>query len=162
MISKTGAGFSSEYPLFFCQSWFHSAPSASIQSVESIWRWYYWSINLVFLAQWLLYLVNLYVTVLHMIEKTMDPKCYGTMYVQGIHKRMVWFQNLIKSYFSSYMDTTYTVSSGNRPSFSCINPLKPSGTTWFNILKLHILTTECVFVFHMVLTINSEFFPKQD
>jgi hypothetical protein len=34
-------------------------------------------------------------------------------------------------------------------------------TACFNILKLYILPTECVVVFHMVLTINSEFFPKQ-
>jgi hypothetical protein len=45
-----------------------------------------------------------------------------------------------------------------------INPLKPSGYYMYhmiNILKLYILPTECVVVFHMVLTINSEFFPKQ-
>jgi hypothetical protein len=28
-------------------------------------------------------------------------------------------------------------------------------------LKLYILPTECAVVFHMVLTINSQFFPKQ-
>jgi hypothetical protein len=30
----------------------------------------------------------------------------------------------------------------------------------FNILKLYILATECIGVFHMVLTINRDFFPK--
>jgi hypothetical protein len=38
--------------------------------------------------------------------------------------------------------------------------LKPSGY-YMHILKLYILPTECVVVFRMVLTINSEFFPKQ-
>jgi hypothetical protein len=45
-----------------------------------------------------------------------------------------------------------------------INPLKPSElihTTSFNILKLCILPTECIFVFRVVLTINSDCFPKQ-
>jgi len=40
--------------------------------------------------------------------------------IQGIHKRMVRFQKLTKEfYFSPYTGTTYTVSSGNCPSFSC-------------------------------------------
>jgi hypothetical protein len=38
--------------------------------------------------------------------------------------------------------------------------IQPS-TQHVTILKLYILPTECVVVFHMVLTINSEFFPKQ-
>jgi hypothetical protein len=45
-----------------------------------------------------------------------------------------------------------------------VKPLQPSGftcTTCFNTLKLCILATECVCVFRMVLTINSEYFPKQ-
>jgi hypothetical protein len=47
----------------------------------------------------------------------------------------------------------------------CINPLslKPSGyyTYHFNILQLCILPTQCMCVFRMVLTINSDCFPKQ-
>jgi hypothetical protein len=35
-----------------------------------------------------------------------------------IHKRMVQFQKLLQMYFSPYTSTTYTVSSGNCPSFS--------------------------------------------
>jgi hypothetical protein len=41
-----------------------------------------------------------------------------------------------------------------------IIPLKPSGsirTTYFNILKFCILTTQCICMFHMVLTVNSDF-----
>jgi hypothetical protein len=38
--------------------------------------------------------------------------------IQGTHKRMVRFQKLIKN-FSTYTGTTYTVSSGYCPSFSC-------------------------------------------
>jgi hypothetical protein len=38
--------------------------------------------------------------------------------IQGIHERMVQFQKLLKIYFSPYTGTTYTVSSGNCPSFS--------------------------------------------
>jgi hypothetical protein len=34
-------------------------------------------------------------------------------------------------------------------------------TTFFNTLKLRILPTQCIFVFRMVLTINSDCFPKQ-
>jgi hypothetical protein len=30
-------------------------------------------------------------------------------------------------------------------------------TTWSNILKLYILPTECITIFRMVLTINSDF-----
>jgi len=41
------------------------------------------------------------------------------MYIQGIQNRMVPFQMLKKIYFSPYTGTTYTVSSGNCPSFSC-------------------------------------------
>jgi hypothetical protein len=40
------------------------------------------------------------------------------------------------------------------------NPLKSSGsirTSSFNLLKLYILPTECISVFHMVLTINRYF-----
>jgi hypothetical protein len=33
-------------------------------------------------------------------------------------------------------------------------------TTCFNVLKLYILTTECTYVFHIDLKINSKFFPK--
>ena len=38
--------------------------------------------------------------------------------IQVIHKRMVRFQKLTRN-FSPYTDATYTVSSGNCPSFSC-------------------------------------------
>jgi hypothetical protein len=45
------------------------------------------------------------------------------------------------------------------------NPLKTSGytifTTRFNTLKLCILPTQSICVFRMVLTINSDSFPKQ-
>jgi hypothetical protein len=44
------------------------------------------------------------------------------------------------------------------------NPLKSTGsmrTALFNTLELCILTTECICVFRMVLTINSDCFPKQ-
>jgi hypothetical protein len=34
-------------------------------------------------------------------------------------------------------------------------------TTYFNILKLLILPTDCVCVLRMVLTIESDYFPKQ-
>jgi hypothetical protein len=34
-------------------------------------------------------------------------------------------------------------------------------TTCFDTSKLHILPTQCICVFHMVLTINSDCFPKQ-
>jgi hypothetical protein len=33
-------------------------------------------------------------------------------------------------------------------------------TTCFNMLKLYIPPTQCICVFHMVLTINSDCFPK--
>jgi hypothetical protein len=39
--------------------------------------------------------------------------------LQGIHKRIVRFQKLIKMYFSPYKDITYTVINGNCPKFSC-------------------------------------------
>jgi hypothetical protein len=34
-------------------------------------------------------------------------------------------------------------------------------TTCSNILQPIILTTQCIYVFHMILTINSDCFPKQ-
>jgi hypothetical protein len=34
-------------------------------------------------------------------------------------------------------------------------------TTWFNIPKLCILPTEGICLIHMVLKVNSDFFPKQ-
>ena len=40
-------------------------------------------------------------------------------YIQGIHKRMVRFQKLTRNLFLTLHGTTYTVSSGNCPSFSC-------------------------------------------
>jgi hypothetical protein len=46
--------------------------------------------------------------------------------------------------------------------FPIINPLKSHGsvsTTCFNTPKLCILPTECVCVFYMILTVNSDFFP---
>jgi hypothetical protein len=47
---------------------------------------------------------------------------------------------------------------------SCATPKSPVVTictTRFNTLKLCILPTQCICVFHMVLTINSDCFPKQ-
>ena len=38
--------------------------------------------------------------------------------IQGIHKTMVQFHKFKEIYFSPYTGTTYTVSSGNCPSFS--------------------------------------------
>lgn len=46
-----------------------------------------------------------------------------------------------------------------------INHLKSSGsvgTTCFNMLKLLILSIQCIWVFHVVFTINHDCFPKQD
>jgi hypothetical protein len=34
-------------------------------------------------------------------------------------------------------------------------------TTRFNILKLCIVLTQCICVFHVILTVNSDCFPKQ-
>jgi hypothetical protein len=34
-------------------------------------------------------------------------------------------------------------------------------TNLFDVQKLCILPTQCIYVFHMVLTINSDYFPKQ-
>jgi hypothetical protein len=34
-------------------------------------------------------------------------------------------------------------------------------TTCYNIQKLCILPTQCIYVFRMILTINSDYFPKQ-
>jgi hypothetical protein len=34
-------------------------------------------------------------------------------------------------------------------------------TTCFNIVKLYILPTQCIYVFHVVLTINRDCFPKR-
>jgi hypothetical protein len=49
-------------------------------------------------------------------------------------------------------------------SFYFINSLKPASQyiyRLFNILKLCILSIECVCVVHMVLAVNSYCFPKQ-
>jgi hypothetical protein len=43
----------------------------------------------------------------------------------------------------------------------CINLLKQSGNCIYHIRKLYILPTQCICVFRMVLTINSDCFPKQ-
>jgi hypothetical protein len=45
-----------------------------------------------------------------------------------------------------------------------VNLLKPGGsvcTAWANMLKLFILSTKCICMFHMALTINTEYFPKE-
>jgi hypothetical protein len=39
--------------------------------------------------------------------------------------------------------------------------LKRICTARFNILKLRILPTQCIYVFRVILTINSDYFPKQ-
>jgi hypothetical protein len=44
---------------------------------------------------------------------------------QGIHKRMVRLQSLIKDDFLPYTDTTYTVSSGNCRIFLCATSSSP-------------------------------------
>jgi hypothetical protein len=44
---------------------------------------------------------------------------FKTLNIQGIHKRMVQFHKLLTNYFSSHTGTTYTVSSGKCPCFSC-------------------------------------------
>jgi hypothetical protein len=47
---------------------------------------------------------------------------------------------------------------------SVLNPLKPSGcvcTICYNAQKLCILPTECIYVFHIVLSIISDYFPKR-
>jgi hypothetical protein len=41
------------------------------------------------------------------------------------------------------------------------SPVVTICTTYYNTLKLCILTTECICVFRMVLTINRDCFPKQ-
>jgi hypothetical protein len=54
-----------------------------------------------------------------------------------------------------------------RSKFFCLavfNPLKSQWllyTTYFNILKLCILLTECIHMFLVVLTVNSDYSPKQ-
>jgi hypothetical protein len=44
---------------------------------------------------------------------------------------------------------------------SLYSPVVNVYTACFNILKLFILGTYCVHVFRMVLTVNSDCFPKQ-
>jgi hypothetical protein len=39
--------------------------------------------------------------------------------IQGMYKRMTRFPKLIKMHFWPYIGTTYTISNGNCPSFSC-------------------------------------------
>jgi hypothetical protein len=41
------------------------------------------------------------------------------------------------------------------------SPVVTICTTFFNILKLYILPTQCICVFRMVLTVNSDCFPQQ-
>jgi hypothetical protein len=44
------------------------------------------------------------------------------------------------------------------------NPLKlhsSTYTTFFNVLKLCLLATDCIFVFHMIPTVNIDYFPKR-
>jgi hypothetical protein len=41
------------------------------------------------------------------------------------------------------------------------SPVVTMHTTCYNILKLCILARECIYVFRMVLTINSDCFSKQ-
>jgi hypothetical protein len=41
------------------------------------------------------------------------------------------------------------------------SPVVTVCTTFFNTPKLCILPTQCIYVFRMVLTINSDCFPKQ-
>lgn len=46
-----------------------------------------------------------------------------------------------------------------------INPLKPNGsvgTTCFNMLELLIIPTERIYMFHMVFTVNHDYFAKLD
>ena len=60
--------------------------------------------------------------VLRAILKILDIKfeVYRKLkFIQSIHKRMVRFQKLTRSLFISLHGTTYTVSSGNCPTFSC-------------------------------------------
>jgi hypothetical protein len=52
---------------------------------------------------------DFYYSVLNILSCSVYPK------IQSVHKRMVQFQ----IHFSPYMGKTYTVSSGNSPSFSC-------------------------------------------
>jgi hypothetical protein len=41
------------------------------------------------------------------------------------------------------------------------SPMVTMCTKCFNTLKLCILTTKCIYMFRVVLTINSDCFPKQ-
>jgi hypothetical protein len=45
--------------------------------------------------------------------------------------------------------------------FSNLNTVVYMCTTYFNTKKPFILPTQCIYVFRMVLTVNSDCFPKQ-
>jgi hypothetical protein len=45
--------------------------------------------------------------------------------------------------------------------FNSLKPVVTVYTTCINMLKLWVIPTECICMLRMVLTINSDFFPKQ-
>jgi hypothetical protein len=77
-----------------------------------------------------------------------------------------WFEQFLR-YTSNIPYKPVSPQSGSISELLILFMLNPESrvitiyTTRFNILKLYILPTQCICVFHVVLTVNIGYFPKQ-
>jgi hypothetical protein len=77
------------------------------------------------------------------------------------HRYETWLQyppHLLSKRFPAITDTDLWINTIELTLYRLVVSIR---TTCFNTLKLCILPTECICVFHMDLTINSDCFPKQ-